>query len=285
EGESVTARAMRLRNPPGLLPLPDGTLWSTERAPRGGDELNLLTRGGNYGWPYRTLGTRYSSLPWPLSPTNGRHDSDPQFIAPVYAWVPSVGIGGLDRVAGFDAAWDGDLLVASMRAETLFRLRITEGRVQYAEPIVMRDRVRQVLQMPDGVIALWTDSRRVLLLRPAAASRTLLRARQEIAVLGGGEDTPRAKRLGVALQACMECHSLDPDAAANIPHLNGVFGRNVASTAYPAYSQSLRAAGGRWTRERLSDFLTDPQRFAPGTTMPSPNLDPEAVGDMVALLE
>jgi len=138
--------------------------------------------------------------------------------------------------------------------------------------------------MPDGVIALWTDSRRVLFLRKAAASRTLLRARQEIAIIGG-KDEARTRRLDEAVQRCTECHSLDPDAPGNIPHLNGVFGRAVASSPYPAYSPALRAAGGRWTRERLAAFLTDPQQFAPGTAMPSPQLSPETTGDLIALLE
>lgn len=284
DGSAVRELASGLRNAQGLAQMPDGAIWFTEHGPRGGDELNLLAAGGNYGWPFRTLGTRYSALPWPLSPSNGRHATEAEFIGPVYAWVPSVGVAGLARVEGFDAAWDGDLLVAALRSQALYRLRISDGRVQYSEPIALQHRIRQVLQMPDGVIALWTDSRRLLFLRKAAASRMLLRARQEMALLGG-DDTARTRRLDQALQRCMECHSLDPDAPGSIPHLNGVFGRGVASTAYPAYSPSLRTVGGRWTRDRLGAFLTDPQQFAPGTSMPSPQLPPETLGDLVALLE
>lgn len=284
DGNAVTEIARGLRNPQGLLLLADGRIWSTEHGPRGGDELNLVIAGGNYGWPFRTLGTRYSSLPWPLSPTNGRHDGDDGFIGPVYAWVPSVGISGLAQVDGFDPAWDGDLLAASLRGQTLYRLRLAGGHVQYAEPINLQDRIRQVLPMPDGTIALWTDSRRVMVLRKAAESRTLLRARREMAALGHGDEA-RTRRLEAALQACMECHSLDPDAPGSIPHLSGIHGRAVAATGYAAYSPALRDAGGRWTSERLATFLTDPQRFAPGTAMPSPQLPAETVGDLVALLE
>lgn len=284
DGSDVRHEATGLRNPQGLLRLPDGVIWATEHGPRGGDELNRIVPGGNYGWPLRTLGTRYSSLPWPLSPTNGRHDTDGDFIGPVYAWVPSVGVAGITRVQGFDPAWDGDFLVSSMRGQTLFRLRMSEGHVQYAEPIAMQDRIRQVQQLADGVIVLWTDSHKVMFLRAAEASRTLLRANEEILRISGG-DAAREHRLEAALQACLECHSLDPDAAASAPHLSGLMGRAVAGTSYAAYSQALRNAGGRWSRDRLATFLADPQAFAPGTPMPSPQLAPDAIADLVALLE
>ena len=55
------------RNPQGLYITPEGTVWSTEHGPQGGDELNLLVRGANYGWPLVTYGTDYGSAAWPLS--------------------------------------------------------------------------------------------------------------------------------------------------------------------------------------------------------------------------
>lgn len=284
DGGQVRHLATGLRNPEGLLLLADGEIWETEHGPRGGDELNRIVPGGNYGWPLRTLGTRYSSLPWPLSPTNGRHDEGDAYVSPVFGWVPSAGVSGIARVEGFDPAWDGDFLVASLRAQTLFRLRVTGGRVQYSEPIVLPHRIRQVLQLPGRQIALWTDSRKVLYLRPAAASRTLLRARQDIATIAAG-DAVRSGRLENALQRCMECHSLDPEASANSPHLSGIGGRSVASTSYPNYSAALRTAGGKWTHDRLAAYLADPQGFAPGTTMPAPQLEESSLRDLVRLLD
>src|SRR5262249_55450968 len=62
------------RNPEGLVVARDGRIWETEHGPQGGDELNLLVAGGNYGWPYRTFGTDYGSVDWPLSGKEPRAD-------------------------------------------------------------------------------------------------------------------------------------------------------------------------------------------------------------------
>ena len=156
--------------------------------------------------------------------------------------------------------------------------------MQYSEPIPMKYRIRQVLQLPDGSIFLWTDSRKAIRLRPAAASRTLTRARRDISAIANADST-RAQSLEVALQHCMECHALDPEASGNSPHLSGIGDRAIASTSYANYSAGLRSVGGRWTAERLTGFLTDPQAFAPGTTMPSPQLDPATLADLVRLLD
>ena len=76
------------RNPQGLYIDPDGDIWSSEHGPKGGDELNLLVKGRNYGWPIVTYGTNYDQSTWPLNPHQGRHEG---YEPPVYAWIPSVG--------------------------------------------------------------------------------------------------------------------------------------------------------------------------------------------------
>jgi len=68
------------RNPQGLYVTPEGAIWSTEHGPQGGDELNLIVRGANYGWPLVTYGTDYGSAAWPLSHVQGRHDGYQQPI-------------------------------------------------------------------------------------------------------------------------------------------------------------------------------------------------------------
>lgn len=283
DGTDVTQIASGLRNVQSMLQMPDGTIWATDHGPQGGDELNNIKRGDNYGWPYRTLGSRYNGLPWPLTDNYGRHESDEKYHGPVYAWVPSVGLSALIHIQNFDPAWDGDFLAASMGGQSLFRIRMTEGRVQYAEPILVRERIRQLRQLPDGSIVAWTGSRKVMTFTRASASRTLLAAEAATHAITG--DSKKALGLMVVLQNCLECHSLDQGVQGRPPHLAGIVGRNVASTGYDSYSSALRAMGGRWTPERLADFLSDPQGFAPGTSMPSPQLPPETVDDLVRVLQ
>ena len=79
------------RNPQGLYVTPAGEIWESEHGPRGGDELNHILPGKDYGWPTVTFGTTYAGLPWPSNPRPGYHDG---FQAPAYAFVPSVGASG-----------------------------------------------------------------------------------------------------------------------------------------------------------------------------------------------
>jgi glucose/arabinose dehydrogenase len=151
--------AKGVRNPQGLAMDRYGRLWLTEHGPRGGDELNIVRAGENYGWPLVTLGTAYGAFDWNPNPEQGRHQG---YAAPVYSWVPSIGPSNLLEVRGMPARWDGDLLVASLEANTLFRLRIEDERVVLSEPIRIGERIRDLVQMPDGTVLLWTDSRRLI---------------------------------------------------------------------------------------------------------------------------
>src|SRR5690606_36143508 len=86
---TVERFTMGHRNPQGLYIDPSGTVWSTEHGPRGGDELNRLVRGGNYGWPIVTYGVNYGATAWPMNPRQGTHEG---YDRPVYAWVPSIAV-------------------------------------------------------------------------------------------------------------------------------------------------------------------------------------------------
>ena len=89
---TVTYLTAGHRHPQGLYVTADGRVWITEHGPRGGDELDLIRPGANYGWPAVTYGTDYSGYTWSPSTQPGRHEG---FERPVYSWVPSVGISQL----------------------------------------------------------------------------------------------------------------------------------------------------------------------------------------------
>lgn len=153
------------RNPQGFVHDDEGNLWQTDHGPSGGDELNLVKPGLNYGWPFVSTGVQYDHRAWPYSQTQGRHDG---FEKPIFSWVPSIAVSSLiiSKSQEFPL-WHNDMLVASLGGASLFRLRLHEQRVVYSEKIWVGFRVRDIAQMPDGRIALLTDSSKVLFLQRA----------------------------------------------------------------------------------------------------------------------
>ncbi len=257
------------RNPQGLLITEKGEIWSTEHGPAGGDELNQIAAGANYGWPRVTLGTDYGHYSWKTEGANTRHEG---YQLPVYAWVPSVAISNLIEVKGFDARWNGDLLVSSLKAQSLYRLRFDKGHVLYSEPIWIGQRIRDIAELADGTIALWTDAAEVLFI---SVDKVRLASNQHWpSVLG---DT--------AITSCMLCHHFGPTGPADpAPSLSSIFDRKIASDNY-RYSVGLRNKEGKWTEENLKQFLTDPDRFASGTSMPARGLTPAQIDEVVAMLK
>jgi cytochrome c2 len=232
------------RNPEGLFIDQSGTIWSTEHGPQGGDELNQLVRGKNYGWPFATYGTDYGSFSWPLN----KPEATPQYQIPVFSWVPSIGVSNLLSVESpLFPQWRGDLLIGSLRAQTLFRARVREGHVAYLEPIELGSRIRDLIEGDDGRIVILTDA-------------DLLDSL-----------TPKNDKSGEALFAekCSGCHDTSQTRGQKIgPNLFDVVGRNVATlSGYPNYSPALHLLGGSWTEARLDQFLKAPPEFSPGTAM------------------
>jgi cytochrome c2 len=229
------------RNPQGLTVDAQGRIWSTEHGPQGGDELNLLREGGNYGYPMHTYGTEYGSTVWPPGTGIG---VDPLLTRPLFAWVPS--IAPTDLIAVTDPAfsgWQGDLLIGSLRARAVWRVRVEHGRVVYAEPVLIGQRIRDITA-GQGELVLLTDSDDIVRIRP--------------------DERMDAGAAAFTLH-CGGCHD---DAEHRIgPNLNGILNKAVASSAGYTYSPALRRSGGRWTEDRLHLFLADPQAYVPGTAM------------------
>jgi len=277
QGEILTRG---IRNPQGIAVTPDGRIWTVEHGPRGGDELNLNVLGRNFGWPLRTYGTQYNLLPHPGATPYGRHDG---FDAPAYAWMPSVAVSGLTVSSGFHEAWDGDLIASSLKASSLFRIRVEGERAVYAEQIPIGTPIRAVAQHPSGTLAVLTDDDKVLLLRARKGGLAIeaIRSAAKESLQSGS----LAGRVDTAILACAECHSFEPGSNAASPTLSQLWGRKVASTDYPGYSAALAKRSGRWDAATLEAFLADPQNFAPGTTMPNPALDADVRQGLIRTFE
>ena len=165
ESGEVEIIASGFRNPQGFARDADGNLWETEHGPQGGDELNLVRPGLNYGWPYVTHGIQYGNKIWPYSKTQGRHD---EYEKPVFSWIPAIGISNLIvNDSRYFPLWQDDILIASLITRSLYRVRLHQGHVMYVEKIEIGVRIRDITQTPDGRIALLTDSANILFLQRA----------------------------------------------------------------------------------------------------------------------
>lgn len=158
DGSSSEVYAVGVKNPQGLfLDNEDGNIWETEHGPQGGDELNLIKAGKNYGWPSQTYGVGYAEQEWPLNSSQGRHSSD-KYEVPIFAWVPSIGTSNLTKIKGPKfPLWAGDILLATLRDHSIRRLRIIEERVVYDERIDLGTRLRDIIALEDGGIAVLSD--------------------------------------------------------------------------------------------------------------------------------
>ena len=131
-----------------------GLLWSTDHGARGGDELNLLVPGVNYGWPEVAYGQEYERIP--IGEGITQRDGTNQ---PVYYWDPAVAPSGLTFYSGKEVAeWAGDLFVATLRGKHLVRLKIKDNKVMGEERLLegLEQRIRGVKEGPDGLY-FWTD--------------------------------------------------------------------------------------------------------------------------------
>ena len=140
-----------------------GELWTNEHGPKGGDELNRDLPGRNYGWPLVSHGVEYSGRTISASPTA------PGIEPPVHYWVPSIATSGMLFYTG-DAFphWRGNAFVGGLRSKLVARLELDGDKVVHEERLlsgVVRDRVRDLEQGPDGLIYLLTDEANGQLLR------------------------------------------------------------------------------------------------------------------------
>ncbi len=252
------------RNPGGLAIGPDGALWQSEHGAQGGDEINRIVAGGNYGWPLETYGVHYGARRWPLDDTTGDHD---RFTRPVYAFVPSMAMSSLAPVKGAEfPLWRGDLMLGTLKYKRLMRLHIREGRVIFAEPLLLGARVRDLTVDDRGAIYVKDD------VRPFVYRLT-----------NGGGAAPVAGTPDALFAAagCAACH----DGSSLAPTLANLYGRDIASASGFQYSSALAGKHGVWDSDALRAFLTDPQRFAPGSTMPAPDMTEAQIEELVAALE
>ncbi|WP_133750162.1 PQQ-dependent sugar dehydrogenase [Pseudomonas sp. LP_7_YM] len=145
-----------------------GTLWTNEHGPMGGDEINIIERGANYGWPISTFGIDYNGQPIPES--KGKIVEG--VTHPFHVWEKSPAISGM---AFYDAdtfqQWDHNVFVGALAAQVLIRLELKDDKVVHEERLLgeLKSRIRDVRQGPDGYLYLLTDEEHGKLLKVGLA--------------------------------------------------------------------------------------------------------------------
>lgn len=141
-----------------------GRLWEVEMGPRGGDELDLVERGANYGWPLVSEGGHYSGRPIP------GHATRPEFSAPKIAWTPVISPSSLLVYSGRRyPGWAGNAFIGGLSSKALVRVELDGDSAREAARYDMGQRIRAIEQAPDGLLWLLEDGKdaRLLELRPA----------------------------------------------------------------------------------------------------------------------
>ena len=161
----VTAQIWSLgqRNPLGIAFDSAGRLWEHEMGPRDGDELNLIIKGENYGYPIVSNGDHYSGRPIP------DHDTRPEFMAPKITWTPVISPSGMIIYSGdLFAHWQGSALITGLSSRSLVRVAFDGDTAREAERFGMGKRMRGIAQGPAGALWLLEDGNdgRLLKLTP-----------------------------------------------------------------------------------------------------------------------
>ena len=152
----VTAQIWSLghRNLLGIAFAPDGKLYAHEMGPKGGDELNVIEKGANYGYPIVSNGDHYDGRNIPDHPTR------PEFKAPLVTWNPVISPAGFIIYSGkMFPDWTGNGFIGGLSSESLVRVEFANGGAREAQRFDMGKRIREVEQGPDGAIWLLEDQR------------------------------------------------------------------------------------------------------------------------------
>lgn len=289
--------ALGLRNAAGIASMEDGSLWAVDMGPKGGDELNELKSGANYGWPLATWGFDYSGEAMATFTGSVSRQSGTGFIDPALVWVPSHAPSGLLQYRGKAYPfWRGDLFTGGLSGQSLRRIRVRDGKVILQERMLadLNERMRNILLGPDGLLYLLTDAYgkgRVLRLRPgvppkgAQIAKSLFDSSTSENDRGWKKVTdPYREKYGSLKnyiydpvngerkfeQFCSACHSYRTFNSGHIgPNLNGVNGRTAGVLTDFDYSESFSNSDRKivWNHLTLLSFLDNPRLTFPDTKM------------------
>lgn len=260
--------ATGFRTPYGLAFAPDGRLWELEHGPRGGDELNLIKPGENYGWPLVSYGRNYNGVPIP-SP-----DTRPDLTKPVIYWVPVIAPGNLMFYKGtMFPQWDGSAFASGLATQALVRITFDgKGGARAVDRWDMGHRIRDIEVAPDGALWMIEDANPGGLFRltPLGMPVSAPMAQAAPAQAPSGSAAPHASNEEQAKSliqgnSCLVCHRIGHDGGDIGPSLNGVGTRRTAD--------QIRAA-----------ILSPPAKTTAGVPNPMPSYKGKITDDDLSKL-
>jgi len=149
QNSATSIFAYGVRNPQGMVIHPTtGAIWESEHGPKGGDEINIINAGANYGWPFYSLGVNYDNA------VISQGHIAPGIVAPSFAWIPSIGVAGITFITHNSfKSWKGNLLVTGLASQRLHRCVVNGTTISSTETVDgINGRVRHVAQGPDGAV-------------------------------------------------------------------------------------------------------------------------------------
>jgi len=233
-------------------------IFSVEHAQKGGDEINLLKKGFNYGFPYKSFGTKYGSYRKVRVP--GLQDNNLLLEEPIYAFVPSIAPGDSVFLNNSNfKRWDNSVIVAGLKSRSIFIGKFRNDNIVYMEPIFIGERVRSISYFSNKIYLL-TDVGQIITLEIDP-----LRLENDLGGSGLVALSPHLKK-------CTTCHSLEPNAGDAAPHLFGITNREIASVDFE-YSPGFEYLKGQtWNKELLLKFIKNPESLVNGSSMPAQGL-------------
>ena len=217
--------ATGFRTPYGLAFAPDGRLWELEHGPRGGDELNLIQPGKNYGWPLVSYGVNYNGVPIPTP------DTRPDLTQPVIYWTPVIAPGNLMFYKGtMFPQWNGSAFASGLATKALVRITFDgKGGAQAVDRWAMGRRVRDVEVAPDGALWMIEDAKPGGLFRLTPLGMAVSAPAPQPATptptpsIAATPDTSIEHiKSVIADNQCLVCHRIGRDGGDVAPSLNGI---------------------------------------------------------------
>ncbi|MEM7364353.1 MAG: PQQ-dependent sugar dehydrogenase [Pseudomonadota bacterium] len=267
--------AMGVRNPQGLDFDHHGNLWESEHGPKGGDEINIITKGSNYGWPWTTKGVEYGGYSWTQTPSSLPSKMTP----PVFTFSPS--IAPTELLANPKLLGGQGLLMLSLAARSIFMIDIgDDNRVTQVERLALPYRLRDVAVFdPDhdfgNDLYLLSDKPDLVRLRPVDSGTS------DLETLRGDRPQSEFRRVAPTLLMCAKCHSFS-SAPGAVSSLHGVLGKRAG---FVGATDALNSSGIVWDRATLLRYILSPQDVVPGTAMPNQDLSTEVAEQIVNYFE
>ena len=253
--------AIGSRNSQGMT-MKNNQIFSVEHGPRGGDELNLIIKNKNYGWPYISEGTDYEYFKLSTEKKAPKNYSEPLF-----SWTPSIAPSSIISIKYLDK-WKNNFLIGTLGTKSLYRVKISNNNaIKVVERIQINSRTRDISEFNNGSILILGSDHNLALLTP---NKNMNIRNSNIASRIDGEINPRLLKI---FNNCASCHSVRKGINyVKGPLLYNIFQKKIASENY-GYSNTLKNIDGVWEEKNLFEYLKNPEIFAPGTSMPAFNFE------------